>query len=166
MYNEALKKRDWNNRDDLKENRRRKWSFGLWFFGFITTFIPVISCYHPESIYEIFHCQVPVLVDGLATFECVCVVYFLTICSNTTYYDWIGCGIGVLGCVLSLLSSVGGLGSTTNVLIHISYWYFGATGFFVATIPRTYPKSLLQKLWDWMRTQFGTVEAAQRENPL
>ena len=102
-----------------------------------------------------------VLIDTFATFECLCVSYFLLTCSGTKYFDWVGWGIGLLGCGFSLLSSIGGLGSITNNLISIGNWYFGVIGFFVATLPRSYVQSVLRQFWGWMKTQLGYVEAAE-----
>lgn len=166
VYSKALENGDWKNRNEHQESRRRKRAFGLWVLGFITTFIPAAPCYDPEAFYEIFHCQVPLLVDCLSNFECLCVVYFLFKSSGTTYWDWIKCGVGVLGCAFSLLSSIGSLGSITNGLTYISAWYYGAAGFFLATIPRTYTILLAQKFWGWLKAQLGNLQPAQRENQL
>ena len=166
LYNWAFEKRDWTKRSELQEKRRRRWSFALWAFGLITTFIPIKPCYEPEFIYEAFHCQLPLLIDALATFECLCVSYFLFTCSGTKYYDWVGWVIGLLGCSFSLLSSIGGLGSITNSLISVSNWYFGAIGFFVATLPRSYTQVVLQKFWGWMKMQLGYVEAAEQREEI
>ena len=160
LYNRTFEQRDWTKRGEIQEKFRRRWSFALWGCGLITCFIPIISCYEPEPIYEALHCQLPVLIDALATFECLCVSYFLLTCSGTNYYDWIGLVVGFLGCTFSLLSSIGGLGSITNSLVLISNWYFGAIGFFVATVPRSYTRIFLKKFWGWANAH---VEAEQRE---
>jgi cbb3-type cytochrome oxidase subunit 1 len=162
LYKLAFENRDWNKRSQLQEKRRRGWSFALWAFGLITTFVPIKPCYEPEFIYEAVHCQLPLLIDALATFECLCVSYFLLTCSGTKYHDWVGWVIGLLGCCLSLLSSIGGLGSITNSLIAVSNWYFGAIGFFVATLPRSYTQRVIPRFWRWMKKKLGYVEVAEQ----
>jgi hypothetical protein len=72
-------------------------------------------------------------------------------CSGTKYSDWVSCVVGFLRCAFSLLSSIGGLGSITNSLTLINSWYFGLIGFVVATVPRSYPRVVLQRVLGWVR---------------
>ena len=84
-------------------------------------------------------------------------------CSGVNVYDWVGYVVGLFGCIFSFLSSVGGLGSITNGLVDISAWYFGAMGFFIATLPRSFALSLFKKFWDRTKAKFLHPTAAEGE---
>jgi hypothetical protein len=159
----ALENWDWKKRVQTKERHRRIGTVVLWCFGLMTSLVPMVSCYEPETIYEIVHSQVPLFVDVLATFECFYVGILMVRCSSVSFFDKVGCIVGLSGCIFSLLSSVGGLGSIANGLVHISAWYFGAMGFCVATLPRSFVVSLLMKFWGWAKAKFAHPTAAQRE---
>lgn len=163
LHARAVEKWDWQKRVQTKERHRRIGTFILWGLGLMTSLLPMASCYEPELVYEIVHCQIPLLVDVLATFESLYVGMFMMLCSSVNVYDWIGCVVGLLGCIFSLLSSVGGLGSVTNGLVHISAWYFGAAGFCIATLPRSFAVSLFKKFLGWVKAKFADPTAAEGE---
>jgi hypothetical protein len=85
-------------------------------------------------------------VDAVATLEGFTALIALFCCEGWSKRDPILLVVGILGCIFSLLSSVGGLGECHNVLVHISDWKFGGAGFLVATAVRTIPVVLFDKL--------------------
>jgi hypothetical protein len=112
-----------------------------------------VPCYEPEHVYNIFHWHFSLAVDIIATAESIIVVLIVFFWCNdgvTSVDKWTST-IGLSGSLLSLCSSIGGLGESTNVLVTVGDFKWGFLGFIIATATRSFPMDIAMKVWEWMK---------------
>ena len=100
-------------------------------------FVAIYPCYEPVYRYNIIHGHIPLAVDIITVGECLLVFFALIWCGKSvTALDIILFCIGMTGCLLGLVSSIGGLAEMTGKIVGVGHWGWGLAGFVTATVPR------------------------------
>jgi hypothetical protein len=133
---------------------RRAWTVFVWMFGLITTVLSGFPCYEPEHIYNIRHSHVSLAVDIIATTESLVAMFLVLVWCNVgvAKFDKFVSIIAFSGSLLSLFSSIGGLGESTNkFFVIMGDFKWGAIGFLIATGTQPFTMRIAKKIWGWIR---------------
>lgn len=128
-----------DKRDVGGEIARRLMTITLWIFGVITNYLSAQECYDPVDLYNFRSNHIPLAVDILAVIECFMVFAVLLTSKDATRANWITFVVGLIGCVISLISSVFSIGELKIPanLLWIGHWGVGVFGFCLASVVRS-----------------------------